>query len=61
MRPYHIEVSWIDYDTTNNDDVYEVRVYDNKKLHVISHWSTIGRSLGNSISVYMGNSQSMLS
>lgn len=56
MRPYHIEVSWIDYDTTNNDDVYEVRVYDNKKLHVISRWSTTGRSLGNTISIYMSNS-----
>lgn len=27
MKPYKIEINWIDYNPTNDDDVYEVNIY----------------------------------
>lgn len=54
MRPYKMEITWIDYDSTNTDDVYRVDVYDNNKQIVITSWNTLGKSLGNTISIYMG-------
>lgn len=57
MRPYHIEITWIDYDTTNTDDMYRVDVYNIDKTAVITSWTALGHSLGNTINIYMGSTK----
>ena len=53
MRPYHIEITWLDYSTMNQDDVYRVDIYDVEAKNVICTWQTSGQSVGKTISEYM--------
>lgn len=54
MRPYHIQIDWIDYNVTNEDDVYKVTIYDKAKTTVITSWATTANGLPVSLSKYLG-------
>lgn len=54
MRPYHIQIDWIDYNVTNEDDVYKVTVYDKDTTTVITSWTTTANGLPISLGKYLG-------
>ena len=57
MRPYHIDISWIDYRTTILDDMYEVVVWNATHNQIITTWQISGSKLGSSITEYMSKTE----
>ena len=57
MRPYAIEIRWVDYQPTIEDDMYEVKIWDNTHTFVVTSWQISGNSLGTSITKYMETSR----
>lgn len=53
MRPYHIEINWIDFNVTNEDDMYEVLIKDIHNNIVLTRWECTASALGTLISKYM--------
>ena len=52
MKPYKIEIIWIDYNPTNDDDMYEVNVYHQEK-ELIKTWTVTGTTLGSTLHEYL--------
>lgn len=53
MRPFVIEVRWIDFSATLQDDVYEVVIKDQSGSAILTRWEITGDNVGNSITKYM--------
>lgn len=53
MRPYNIHIHWIDYDVTNEDDLYEVQVTDSNDTQIITSWQTSARNLHITLERYL--------
>ena len=52
MKPYKIEITWIDYNPTNDDDVYEVSVYYQGN-EPVKTWTANGAVLGSTLHDYL--------
>ena len=57
MRPYNIKITWLDYNPTAEDDVYEVTILDADGQNVCTSWTTTGDNLGSTITKYMETSR----
>ena len=55
MRPFNIEITWVDYNPTLDIDIYKVTVYDQIKQKELTSWTTSAQNLGLTIAKYMNN------
>ena len=60
MRPYHIEINWIDYNATIEQDIYEIIVYDKTKEQIITSWKCAACNTGLTISRYFNGTKDIL-